>query len=91
MKRTKAQLESQLAVAQATITSQQTRLRKQGEQLTDLQKQSKARVAELRSDNVALTCRVNELEARLQHRGGKLSMLKEMTMELAHGYRKYRR
>jgi hypothetical protein len=72
------------------VRSHQATIKKQHDELKDLRQADRSRVAELRSDNVALTSRVLELEARLQHRGGKLSMLKEMTMELAHGYKKYR-
>jgi chromosome segregation ATPase len=90
MKRTKAQLESQLKTAQSLLVRHQETIEKLRGELKELRQADKSRVAELRSDNVALTCRVNELEARLQHRGGKLSMLKEMTMELAHGYKRYR-
>lgn len=90
MKRTKAQLQAQLTTAQSLVVRHQATIKKQHGELHELRQDKKTREVELRHDNIALTARVLELETRLQNRGGQLDMLKKMTLELAHGYKKYR-
>ncbi len=90
MKRTKAQLEAQLTTAQSLVVRHQETITKLLNEFHELRQEDKSRVAELHSDNVALTSRVRELDVRLQARGGRLEELRDLALQLAHGYKKYR-
>lgn len=80
MKRTKAQLEAQLKVAQTLVTDRGEVIERQREKIRLLEQGQRSATVEVHQQVYELTNRVADLQRRLLRRAGKVDALQDLVL-----------